>query len=92
MPRIEVHPSDDGWRTLRCDDEGGVSDEQAHEDRRAAIDAAYEVRNAEGVKPAIVLMRPDGSVYGEMAHDESKSVVGGQRVNVEPAGESGEVG
>lgn len=83
MPRIEVYPSDDGWH---------VSDQSdVYENRRHAIDAAYEVRSAcaDGEKPAIVLMRPDGSVYGEMMHGEANSNAGRQ-VGIEPASENGE--
>lgn len=42
-------------------------------------------------REAIVLLRPDGSLYGELDHEERQATGAAQRVSIKPAGEQTEV-
>lgn len=77
MATIEVRPQKNGRWSV-----GG----EKFDDRRSAIAHAGEVK---GSGDNVVLLRQDGSVYGELMHAENDQ--DGQNVNVTPAGEEGSV-
>jgi hypothetical protein len=81
--RYEIFPAGDGWN-WRCGDREG----DGYDTRREAIAAARAERDHE----AVVLMRPDGSVYGEL--DPASGAFSGEPhdVTIDPAGENGTPG
>jgi hypothetical protein len=84
MATIEVIPyKSGGWHYRRA----GEAKSETFDDRRSAIDAARAEKRPED---NVVLLRADGSVHGELFHAESDR--SRQNVNLEPAGENGEVG
>lgn len=87
MGQIEVYPQKNGAWRVRRRGEGDKAQNigESVEARREAVDAALEAREH---GEAVVLLRPDGSVYGELHHAESDG--GQQDVSIEPATEDGE--
>ena len=82
MATIEVFPNKSGGWHWRRDNHKSKS----FETRREAIDAA---RDEKEPGDNVVLLRPDGSVYGELFHAERGG--GAQDVTLKPAGEKGSV-
>jgi hypothetical protein len=72
---IEVRPQKNGRWSVGA---------EKFDDRRSAIAHAGEIKEP---GDNVVLLRPDGSVYGELMHAESDR--GAQSADVTPAGERG---
>lgn len=101
--RYEVFPRNEGWRYRSPDGHESKKFETRAEALAAAREARgddrQEIFDAAGVSlgehvlsrgpEAIVLLREDGSLYGEIDH-EIVDGAGSQAVSVTPAGETGE--
>lgn len=66
-PVIEIFSSDAGWSWRKVEDTSVVGESAPFSDRSAAFEDALVEREGE----AIVLLRADGSVYGELYHAAS---------------------
>ena len=84
MATLRVFPNKSGgWRW----DRDGQKASSSFDTRREAIDAARAEKTPED---NVVLLRADGSVYGELDH--AIKAPGGQNVDLEPAGDSSGAG
>lgn len=84
MARLEVFPDKSGgWHWSR----DGKNKSKSFDSRREAIDAA---RGEKAAEDNVVLLRLDGSVYGELDHAVVQT--GTTNVNVEPAGDNSGAG